>query len=181
VTARHRATRHRATRPRTRRLPAGAVGAIGATALALPLTAGIATADTTDALADRTPGAVTASDGSHHSRGDQVVQEASEERGKPYVYGGSGPLFYDCSGLTQYVYRQVGVRLPHNSEAQYHVVEHVSQANMRRGDLVFFYDDDGIYHVGIYAGGDMMWAASHTGDVVRKQEIWTDHFLVGRP
>jgi cell wall-associated NlpC family hydrolase len=182
--------RHRAPRPhsRIRRLPVGTAGALGATALALPLTAGIATADTTDSVADPPAGAVTASDGSvtasdgsRHSRGERVVQEASEEWGSPYVYGGEGPLVYDCSGLTKYVYNQVGVDLPHNSAQQYQVVEHIPKSNMRRGDLVFFYNQDGIYHVGIYAGGDQMWAANETGDYVRKQEIWTDHFLVGRP
>jgi cell wall-associated NlpC family hydrolase len=190
VTGRHRAARprtHRAARPRAHRLPTSAVGALGATALALPLTAGIATADTIDSAGatggavEQTPRTVTASDGTDHSRGERVVQEASEEWGSPYVYGGEGPLVYDCSGLTRYVYRQVGVELPHNAAAQYQTVEHISKSNMRRGDLVFFYNDDGVYHVGIYAGGDQMWAANETGDYVRKQEIWTDHFLVGRP
>jgi cell wall-associated NlpC family hydrolase len=173
--------RHRAPRPGRRRLPSGAVVAVGATTLALPLTAGIATADTPGAAVDQAPGTVTASDGSHDSRGERVVRQASQEWGKPYVYGTEGPVSYDCSGLTKYVYRQVGVQLPHNSAAQYQVVEHVSKSDMRRGDLVFFYNEDGIYHVGIYAGGHHMWAANETGDFVRRQEIWTGHFLVGRP
>ena len=65
--------------------------------------------------------------------------------------------------------------------AQYQVVDHVARSDMRLGDLVFFYDDGGIYHVGIYAGGDQMWAASQTGDYVRKQAIYTDRYVVGRP
>jgi cell wall-associated NlpC family hydrolase len=90
-------------------------------------------------------------------------------------------VVFDCSGLTKYVYKQFGVKLPHNSAAQYHVVDHVAKSNMRRGDLVFIYDEDGIFHVGIYAGHHQMWAATHTGDMVRKEKIWTENFVVGRP
>jgi cell wall-associated NlpC family hydrolase len=97
------------------------------------------------------------------------------------VYGGSGPVVFDCSGLTKYVYNKVGVKLPHNSAAQYKVVDHVAKSDMRRGDLVFIYDEDGIFHVGIYAGSHKMWAATHTGDMVRKEKIWTENFVVGRP
>jgi cell wall-associated NlpC family hydrolase len=110
-----------------------------------------------------------------------VVDAAAEQYGKPYQWGGEGPVTFDCSGLTKYVYDNFGVDLPHNSSAQYDAVRHVSKSDMRRGDLVFIYDEGGIFHVGIYAGGDRMWAASKTGDIVRKQEIWTDSFVVGRP
>lgn len=127
------------------------------------------------------PGGAHSHRGSHDSRGARVVHAASKEWGHPYVYGGDGPLVFDCSGLTKYVYDKFGVSLPHNSAAQYQVVDHVSKADMRLGDLVFFYDDGGIYHVGIYAGGDQMWAASQTGDYVRRQPIYTDRYVVGRP
>jgi cell wall-associated NlpC family hydrolase len=172
--------RHRAPRPSTRRLGTAAIGALGVTALVLPVTSSAATADAPVPDAVR-PAGTTSSDGSRDSRGERVVHEASEQWGHPYVYGGDGPLVFDCSGLTKYVYKKFGVRLPHNSAMQYQVVDHVSKSQMRLGDLVFFYDDSGIYHVGIYAGGDQMWAASHTGDYVRKQEIWTDRYVVGRP
>ena len=126
-------------------------------------------------------GSTTRSDGSHDSRGERVVHKASKQWGHPYVYGAEGPVAFVCSGLTKYVYGKVGVHLPHNSAQQYQVVQHVAKSDMRLGDLVFFYDDGGIYHVGIYAGGDQMWAASHTGDYVKKQAIYTDRFVVGRP
>jgi len=117
----------------------------------------------------------------HQSRGQKVVQAASEEFGHPYMWGAEGPVAFDCSGLTKYVYNEFGVSLPHNAAEQYQVVNHVSKDDMQPGDLVFIYDQQGIFHVGIYAGGHEMWAASHTGDVVRKQAIWTDNFVVGRP
>jgi cell wall-associated NlpC family hydrolase len=115
------------------------------------------------------------------SRGQQVVHEAAEQFGHPYMYGGDGPIAFDCSGLTKYVYAHVGVQLPHNAADQYGVVNHVAQSDKQLGDLIFIYDNQGIFHVGIYAGDGQMWAAGHTGDVVRKQPIWTDSYVVGRP
>lgn len=126
-------------------------------------------------------GPVASSDRSGQTRGQRVVDAASEHYLKPYQWGGEGPLTFDCSGLTKYVYNEFGVDLPHNSAAQYRVVDHVAKSDKRLGDLIFIYDEGGIFHVGIYAGGDQMWAATKTGDVVRKQEIWTDSYVVGRP
>lgn len=182
--------RHR--RPSSRPLTArAAAGVVGASALAIPLVPGAAVAADTPAAPDsaspRVPAPVPGpqqprtDDDSHAFRGDSVVDTANDEYGKPYQWGGEGPLTYDCSGLTKHVYAQFGVTLPHNSAAQYQVVDHVSKSDMRRGDLVFFYDSGGIYHVGIYAGDNMMWAASKTGEFVHKDEIWTDQFVVGRP
>lgn len=172
--------RHRAPSPTARRIGTAAVGALGATSLVFPLAPTIATTDTPGppvvGAAD-----TTRSDSSSDSRGERVVHIASEQWGHPYVYGGDGPLVFDCSGLTKYVYNKVGVKLPHNSAAQYQVVDHVAKSDMRLGDLVFFYDGSGIYHVGIYAGEHKMWAASKTGDYVRKQPIYSDNFVVGRP
>jgi len=156
------------------------MGALGATTLVFPLAPTIATAATPAPTVVGSPG-TSRSDGSQDSRGERVVHAASQEWGHPYAYGGDGPVVFDCSGLTKYVYQKFGVQLPHNAAAQYQVVDHVAKSDMRLGDLVFFYDDSGIYHVGIYAGGNQMWAASHTGDYVRKQPIYTDQFVVGRP
>lgn len=112
------------------------------------------------------------------SRGDQVVQLASNEAGDPYVYGAAGPGSFDCSGLTQYVYAQVGVSLPHSSSAQAAVAQQVSDP--QPGDLVFFSDGGGVYHVAIYAGDGMIWHAPRTGDVVSLEPIWTSSVFYGR-
>ena len=115
-------------------------------------------------------------------RADHALDWAKTRKGSPYRYGADGPRRFDCSGLTRWSYARVGKWLPHSSSRQASRVHRIyHRSNARQGDLVFFYGYGGIYHVGIYAGGDQMWAATKTGDVVRKQEIWTDTYVVGRP
>ncbi len=113
----------------------------------------------------------------HRSRGDrnfppprhaarsEVVAIAKQYLGAPYVWGADGPNSFDCSGLTMFVYRQVGVSLPHSSRAQINCGERVSRSDLQPGDLVFF--GSPIHHVGIYVGGGMYIHAPHTGDVVK--------------
>jgi cell wall-associated NlpC family hydrolase len=93
-----------------------------------------------------------------------VVAIAMRYLGVPYVWGGASPAGFDCSGLTMYVYAQVGVSLPHNAAAQYGYGTPVSRSQLAPGDLVFF---DGLGHVGIYVGGGSFIHAPHTGDVVK--------------
>jgi cell wall-associated NlpC family hydrolase len=166
-----------------RTLVAGAVG-LGLLVISL---GDVSIAYSPEAASPHSPAAPATPDPTPQDRGAarvtgaRVVRAAAEERGEPYKYGADGPASFDCSGYTKYVYAQFGVELPHNSAAQYRVVDHVAKADMRRGDLVFFHDQDGIYHVGIYAGGKQMWAAENPGEDVRKQRLWTDRFVVGRP
>ncbi len=96
--------------------------------------------------------------------GGQAVAIAERYLGVPYVWGGASPAGFDCSGLTMYVYAQLGVSLPHNAAAQYASLPHVSESDLEPGDLVFF---DGLNHVGIYIGGGSMIHAPHTGTVVQ--------------
>jgi lysozyme family protein len=142
---------------------------------ALCTTAGLATA--TAGLSALAPTPASAG-----TVGDRAVALASQEAGDPYVYGADGPDSFDCSGLVAYVYGRLGISLPHNAQAQYGVMPHVPQSSARPGDIVFFPSSSGhITHNGIYAGGGMMWAAPHTGDVVKKQRIYTSSYWVGRP
>ncbi len=95
----------------------------------------------------------------------EVVNIAKRYLGAPYQWAASGPDRFDCSGFTMFVYRQVGVSLPHSSRAQYGVGEKVSRSDLQPGDLVFF--GSPIRHVGIYVGGGSYIHAPRTGDVVR--------------
>jgi cell wall-associated NlpC family hydrolase len=108
--------------------------------------------------------------------GQDVVSEASQFEGTPYVWGGTSPAGFDCSGLTQYVYAQLGVQLPRTSEMQATVGTPVSSlAAAQPGDLVFFAGSDGTAsspgHVGIYAGNGEMIDAPHTGSAVEVQPV----------
>jgi cell wall-associated NlpC family hydrolase len=114
------------------------------------------------------------------SIGERLVETAAAQAGESYSYGASGPDTFDCSGLTQYVHEQHGIDLPRTSGDQRAALPEIAKADKRPGDLIFFADGGDVYHVGIYAGGNTMWAAPESGDVVRKQEIWTDAYTVGR-
>jgi cell wall-associated NlpC family hydrolase len=94
-----------------------------------------------------------------------VVTFAESFVGKvPYVYGGSTPAGFDCSGFTMYVYSHFGVGLPHNAAAQQSGTQSVPIGQEQPGDLVFF--GSPAYHVGIYVGGGSMVNAPHTGAMV---------------
>ncbi|MDZ4169976.1 MAG: NlpC/P60 family protein [Coriobacteriia bacterium] len=95
----------------------------------------------------------------------EVVAIAKRYLGAPYVWAANGPNSFDCSGLTSFVYRQVGVSLPRTSRAQIHAGERVSRSDLQPGDLVFF--GSPIRHVGMYVGGGMYIHAPRTGDVVK--------------
>lgn len=112
------------------------------------------------------------------SRGEQILELASREAGDPYVWAAAGPDAFDCSGFTQYVFAQVGVSLPHSSAAQAGMAQPVSDP--QPGDLVFFGGSGGVYHVGIYAGDNMMWHAPNSGEVVSLEPIWTTSVFYGR-
>jgi peptidoglycan DL-endopeptidase CwlO len=112
--------------------------------------------------------------------GLRVVREAARHRGAPYEYGASGPYRFDCSGFTRYVFGRFHISLPHNAAAQWDRARRVPRSRKQPGDLVFFYGWGGIYHVGIYAGHGRMWAATHTGDVVRLESIYSASYVVGR-
>jgi peptidoglycan DL-endopeptidase CwlO len=95
--------------------------------------------------------------------GEVAVANALRLRGVPYVWGGTTPSGFDCSGFTRYVYAKLGINLAHSTYAQWDAGRHVARRALRPGDLVFF---DGIGHVGIYIGGGRFIHAPHTGAVV---------------
>jgi cell wall-associated NlpC family hydrolase len=117
---------------------------------------------------------------SRASLGARVVAEAARHKGKPYVYGATGPSAFDCSGFVQYVYGRVGVTLPRTSRAQAAAARPVAQADRQLGDIVIFRSRGRVNHVGIYAGDDTMWVARHTGTTITRQRLWTSAYTVGR-
>ena len=112
--------------------------------------------------------------------GGQAVAIAEQYLGVPYVWGGASPSGFDCSGLTMYVYAQLGVSLPHNAAAQYGMGTPVPRDALEPGDLVFF---DGLGHVGIYVGGGSFIHAPHTGTVVQISSLsgwYSDNYVGAR-
>jgi peptidoglycan DL-endopeptidase CwlO len=103
----------------------------------------------------------------------RVLAIAASLAGRPYSYGAAGPNAFDCSGFTQYVFRKVGISLPHQANAQKSRGVGVSRANARPGDLIIFLDGGYGYHVGIYAGGSYMYDSPRPGQRVGKHKIWT--------
>ncbi len=96
-----------------------------------------------------------------------AVERALAMRGVPYVWGGSTPSGFDCSGLVRYAYRGAGITLAHSTYAQWDSGRHVHRRDLRAGDLVFF----GLGHVGLYLGGGRFVHAPETGRVVSIDRI----------
>lgn len=109
----------------------------------------------------------------------EVVSIAKRYLGAPYRWGATGPDSFDCSGFTQFVYRQVGVRLPRVSRDQISAGQRVSRGDLLPGDLVFF--GSPIHHVGIYVGGGLMIHSPRTGDVVKISPLHGDYVGAARP
>ncbi|MFN8097598.1 MAG: C40 family peptidase [Dermatophilaceae bacterium] len=106
-----------------------------------------------------------------------VLGIAASLLGIPYVYGGATPAGFDCSGFTMYVFGQVGISLPRTAAGQQAAATPVS--NPQPGDLVFF--GYPAYHVGIYAGGGMMYDSPHTGAVTSLRAVFGGVSGYGRP
>jgi cell wall-associated NlpC family hydrolase len=99
------------------------------------------------------------------TNGYKAAKFACSQAGKPYVYGAGGPSSYDCSGLTAAAWQSVGVSIPHKASWQRSSMPSVSRANLKLGDLVFYYSD--LRHVGIYVGDGKVMHAPQPGDHVR--------------
>jgi cell wall-associated NlpC family hydrolase len=135
-------------------------------ALALAVGAGIGLTPVAASAAAPAGTAVAAAPVAASTQAAQVaVNTALAQQGKPYVWGGTGPGGYDCSGLTWSAYKAAGVALPRTSRAQSTIGVPVSKAQLRPGDLIFFYSPVG--HVGMYIGNGQMVHSSTYGQPVK--------------
>jgi len=106
-----------------------------------------------------------------------LMKAAAELVGTPYVYGGSTPSGFDCSGFVLFVYSQFGVNLPHSVYQQSRVAVKIALADALPGDIVTFNDYS---HNGIYAGNGNFYHAPQPGDRVKLATIFTDRFYITR-
>lgn len=119
-------------------------------------------------------GAQSVSSSSTSSSG--IVGTAESLIGSPYVYGGTSPSGFDCSGFVQYVYGKNGKDVPRTTQQQMAAATPVSDP--QPGDIVFFGDD--AYHNGIYVGDGKIIDAGNSDSPVQERDIWTDDVTYGR-
>ena len=116
-----------------------------------------------------------------------IIATAKKYMGTPYVYGGSSPKGFDCSGFTSYVYKQFGINIPRSSSGQATVGTMVNKSNLQPGDLLIFSNTykSGVSHTGLYIGNGMFIHSSTTssGGVIISElnsNYYTKHFSYGR-
>lgn len=114
----------------------------------------------------------------------RIVQASLRYQGVPYVFGGTTPNGFDCSGFTRYVFAQAGVYLPRGADEQYEVGRSVSYSRLQSGDLVYFTTyEAGASHVGIYLGnGQFISATSSRGIAIARLDsgYWGDRYIGAR-
>ena len=97
----------------------------------------------------------------------KILKTAAQYKGVPYVFGGTTPNGFDCSGYVQYVFAKHGIRLTRTADTQALEGKYVSKKSLRPGDLVFFTTyEPGASHVGIYAGNNQFWNATSSRGIM---------------
>jgi len=119
------------------------------------------------------------------SVGQEVVEYAKKFLGVKYVFGGSSPNGFDCSGLTSYVYKKFGYNINRTASGQAQDGVYVSRANLRAGDIVLFRNGGrGIGHAGIYVGNGEFIHAVKPGTPVRFNSLnsgyYADNYVTAR-
>jgi cell wall-associated NlpC family hydrolase len=128
-----------------------------------------------------TPSAEAASRGKKIHNALQIVKN---QKGDPYRYGAAGPNRFDCSGLIYFSYRKAGfTNIPRTSGQQARFADRIKRKNMRKGDLMFFYGNGGVYHVAVFAGWKdgrrKMVHAPSSGKRVHVAKPWTNRWYAG--
>ena len=111
------------------------------------------------------------------SKGQAVVEYAKQFLGVPYVYGGSSPSGFDCSGFVYYIYKQFGVTLNRVANDQMVNGTWVPFSEAMPGDIIGFKNKSGyVNHVGIYVGNGMMIHSPQTGETVRYESVVSGNY-----
>lgn len=116
----------------------------------------------------------------------KIISSANSHKGKRYVFGASGPNTFDCSGFTQYVYRQNGINIPRTTKTQANAGKKVTKSQLKPGDLIIFSNtyQAGPSHAGIYMGNNNFIHASSGGKRVMvsslSQGYYKNKFSYGR-
>lgn len=119
--------------------------------------------------------------GSASGNARAAIDFAYSKIGTPYLWGGTGPNGYDCSGLTQASWGAAGVSISRTTYTQYDLPNQVSWENIQPGDILFFFPDLG--HNGLYVGNGLMVHAPSSGKTiseVRLADYWAQHFVGAR-
>lgn len=162
-------------RPRTRLAMLAGAAAMSAALIGVPAKAAeastpVATVSATTRAATPVPVKSAA-----QRKRDKVIALAEKYSGRPYRWGAAGPKAFDCTGFTKFIFKKVGVKLPH-SGGQGTKGKKVSRKNARPGDLVIFRDSSGrVFHAAIYAGGNKMYDAPTYGKKTGQHRIWSQH------
>lgn len=103
--------------------------------------------------------------------GGSIAGNAAKYLGVPYVYAGTSPAGFDCSGLIYYAAKEAGISLPRTSQAQSTLGSYVSVSDLQAGDLVFWGSVGNAYHVGVYIGNGQYIHAPEPGQNVTVQSV----------
>ena len=109
-----------------------------------------------------------------------VVAVALRYLGIAYRYGGTTPRGFDCSGFTQYVFRQAGIALPRTADQQLRAATRISRSAAHAGDLVFFLSGGYAYHVGIYLGNGKMVDSPRPGSTITVRSVYSSNVAFAR-
>lgn len=114
---------------------------------------------------------------SNNEKVNKVISLAKGKVGNRYVWGATGPNTFDCSGFTQWLYKQVGINIPRVSKDQSKYGKSVSRSNLQPGDLLFFNTSgSGVSHVGLYIGNGQMIHAANSKKGVRHDSITSGYY-----